>query len=183
MYTLFHSPIGRLVLCADDKALLGIYFEEQYFEKQYFGKQYFEKQWEQNISPTGNSILQRTATQLEEYFSGRRLAFDIPLELSGTAFQQKVWQSLREIPYGHTWSYREQATRIGHPKAVRAVGSTNGRNPLPIILPCHRVIGTHGKLTGYAGGLERKMFLLELERRVLQDRFSNSQDGAFCESP
>lgn len=110
-----------------------------------------------------HSVLQLTMTQLTEYFSGRRKDFDLPLAASGTAFQQSVWQALREIPFGQTASYLDLAQSIKNPKAVRAVGSANGKNPISIVVPCHRVIGTNGKLTGYAGGLDRKLWLLEHE--------------------
>ncbi|PAS30562.1 cysteine methyltransferase, partial [Vibrio cholerae] len=101
----------------------------------------------------------------DEYFSGQRTQFELPLAASGTAFQQSVWHALCKIPYGEIWSYQQLAEAIGNPKAVRAVGLANGKNPISIIVPCHRVVGKNGQLTGYAGGLERKAFLLELEQR------------------
>lgn len=104
--------------------------------------------------------------QLDEYFAGRRRAFELELAPEGTPFQQRVWRELRAIPFGATISYRQLAERLGQPSAMRAVGAANGRNPIPIVVPCHRVIGRDGTLTGYAGGLERKRFLLELERRA-----------------
>ena len=104
--------------------------------------------------------------QLRAYFDGKRKEFDLPLVLDGTPFQEKVWRALAEIPYGRTVSYGQLAKSIGSPKAVRAVGAANGRNPLPIVLPCHRVIGSDGKLHGYAGGLDIKAALLDLERGV-----------------
>ena len=103
--------------------------------------------------------------QLREYFEGTRQVFDVPLALSGTPFQLKVWAALTDIPYGETITYGELAQRIGQPDAVRAVGAANGKNPVPIIVPCHRVIGSNGKLTGYGGGLPIKAALLDLERR------------------
>jgi methylated-DNA-[protein]-cysteine S-methyltransferase len=105
-----------------------------------------------------------TARQLGEYFAGERTAFDLPLRATGTAFEQRVWDELRDIPYGETTSYGAIARRLGHPRAARAVGRANGRNPLAIVVPCHRVIGASGALTGYAGGLDRKRALLALER-------------------
>ena len=105
--------------------------------------------------------------QLDEYFSGERQDFDLPLAVAGTTFQQRVWAALREIPYGETESYGELAARIGSPGASRAVGLANGRNPIGIIVPCHRVIGASGSLTGYGGGIERKRQLLDMEREVL----------------
>jgi methylated-DNA-[protein]-cysteine S-methyltransferase len=111
----------------------------------------------------GDPLLERVAAQIDEYFAGRRRAFDLPLAPRGTPFQRRVWDSLLEIPYGATQSYGAIARRIGQPTAVRAVGLANGRNPIAIIIPCHRVIGTDGSLTGYAGGLAIKRALLALE--------------------
>ena len=108
--------------------------------------------------------------QFAAWFAGQRQRFELPLSLHGTPFQLAVWQALAEIPYGQTRSYAQQAASLQRPKAVRAVGAANGRNPLPIILPCHRVIGSHGSLTGYAGGLERKRWLLAHEQQVLLHR-------------
>lgn len=110
-------------------------------------------------------LLEAAESQLEEYFQGRRDRFDLPFELRGTDFQKRVWSELANIPYGETWSYRELAAKVGSPGAVRAVGSANGRNPVSIFIPCHRVIRSTGELGGYAGGLDRKSFLLDLERR------------------
>jgi methylated-DNA-[protein]-cysteine S-methyltransferase len=109
------------------------------------------------------TILERVRTELDEYFAGGRVSFDIPLHLHGTPFQIRVWTALREIPYGTTLSYGELARRIGAPKAVRAVGAANGQNPVAIIVPCHRVIGANGDLTGFGGGIERKRWLLQHE--------------------
>ncbi len=114
---------------------------------------------------TAEGILRRAARQIQEYFAGTRREFDLPLAPGGNPFQQRVWTLLRGIPYGQTRSYGELARRLGRPGAARAVGSANARNPLPIVVPCHRVIGADGKLTGYYGGLRLKAFLLELERR------------------
>lgn len=105
--------------------------------------------------------------QLREYFAGKRETFDVPLALKGTPFQLDVWRELMNIPYGHTISYAELASRIGRPSAVRAVGAANGANPIPVIVPCHRVIGANGSLTGYGGGIQRKQWLLALEGRRL----------------
>lgn len=104
------------------------------------------------------------ATQVQSYFAGERFVFDVPLAPEGTPFQQSVWQALLTIPYGETCSYADIATTLNKPKAVRAVGAANGRNPIPIIIPCHRVIGSNGRLTGYAGGLDTKSYLLQLEQ-------------------
>jgi len=111
------------------------------------------------------TLVQRLAAELGEYFAGSRDAFDIPLDPRGTAFQERVWRQLLDIPYGAVMSYAEQAVSLGDPKAVRASASANGKNPIAILIPCHRVTGSDGSLTGYAGGLWRKRFLLELESR------------------
>src|SRR3546814_10405807 len=110
-----------------------------------------------------NAVLRETGAQLEAYFTGALQAFDLPLKPIGTAFQREVWSTLAEIPYGQTWSYGDVARRIGKPQAVRAVGAANGRNPIPIVVPCHRVIGADGSLTGFGGGLPAKQLLLTLE--------------------
>jgi methylated-DNA-[protein]-cysteine S-methyltransferase len=115
--------------------------------------------------PTADTL--RVIDQLADYFSGKRKEFDLELAPRGTAFQLAVWNALREIPYGDTISYAELARRIGKPSAVRAVGAANGANPIPVIIPCHRVIGSNGTLTGYGGGIERKQWLLALEGRRL----------------
>jgi methylated-DNA-[protein]-cysteine S-methyltransferase len=114
---------------------------------------------------TATAILNSTIRQLEEYFAGQRKAFDLPLAPDGTEFQRKVWQALLTIPYGETRSYRDIAEIIGCPKGYRAVGMANNRNPITIIIPCHRVIGADGSLVGYGSGIERKVYLLELEKR------------------
>jgi methylated-DNA-[protein]-cysteine S-methyltransferase len=113
-----------------------------------------------------DSLLTEVVTQLEEYFAGRRIAFDLPMTMVGTPFQRTVWRALCDIPFGETVSYGELAGRIGQPTASRAVGLANGRNPISIIVPCHRVIGANGSLTGYGGGLARKQHLLAFERQV-----------------
>lgn len=143
------TPIGVLRLECADGHLTRIEFEHQYSDAG---------------APTGgDAVLEECARQLSDYFAGRRRTFSLPLAPGGTAFQQAVWRALREIPYGESRSYRDIARAIGNPAAVRAVGAANGRNPLPIVVPCHRVIGSDGRLTGFAGGLEAKSFLLQLE--------------------
>ncbi len=118
----------------------------------------------------GISVLaQETMRQLDEYFAGQRQKFDLPLRFIGSDFQKRVWQSLLTIPYGETITYSEQSIRLGTPKAIRAIASANGANPISVIAPCHRVIGKNGKLTGYAGGLDVKQFLLDLEMRSKQN--------------
>ncbi len=115
---------------------------------------------------TSSGVLDDAAGQLDEYFAGDRRAFDLPLDIRGTAFQREAWRALAEIPYGDTRTYAAQAAAIGRPAAARAVGAANGRNPLSIVLPCHRVVGSNGSLTGFAGGLEAKASLLALEAAV-----------------
>lgn len=152
-YTEHRSPVGTLLLAATAKGLSGLYFEEHKYFK---GKE----GWQQDDS---HALLKQAACQLDEYFSRQRKAFDLSLDLSGTPFQRAVWQELMEIPFGRTGSYAQHALRIGNPAAVRAVGTAIGRNPVSIIVPCHRIIGAAGGLAGYAGGLERKRYLLALE--------------------
>ena len=152
-YTYYQSPYGQMTIQANDTGLLGAWFEIQTTQPQDLGAYSDE-----------HAVLNQTKLQLEEYFSGRRTQFDLPLAAKGTDFQQSVWQALCKIPYGETWSYQQLADEIGNPKAVRAVGLANGKNPISVIVPCHRVIGKNGKLTGYAGGVETKEKLLQLER-------------------
>jgi methylated-DNA-[protein]-cysteine S-methyltransferase len=153
-YIEHESPLGPLLIAASDRGLRGVYFEQhQHFD----GKQ----DWQHAAD---HVLLNAAAHQFDEYFARRRTSFDLPLDIIGTAFQLAVWQELMKIPFGQTASYAQQAQRIGNPKAVRAVGAANGRNPVSIVVPCHRVIGTNGSATGYAGGLERKRYLLALEQ-------------------
>jgi methylated-DNA-[protein]-cysteine S-methyltransferase len=151
------SPLGRLVLAATERGLRGVYFDEH---------KYFAGVGDWHRDP-GHQWLGRAAAQLDEYFSGDRMDFDIPLDLSvsGTGFQRSVWDALRALPFGSTASYGEIAARVARPSAIRAAGTAMGRNPVSIIVPCHRVVGVSGALSGYAGGLERKRFLLALEKR------------------
>lgn len=152
LYTSMRSPIGELLLLGDGDALCGLYMQE--------GRKPVEiaPRWERSAAPFTD-----VQAQLREYFAGERVAFDTPLAMSGTPFERRVWRALTDIPYGQTVSYGEIATRVGQPSAARAVGLANGRNPIAVIVPCHRVIGANGTLTGYGGGLERKRLLLELE--------------------
>lgn len=152
-YTYYQSPHGQMTIQANDIGLLGAWFEIQTTQPQELG-----------AYSDDHAILNQAKIQLEEYFSGSRTQFDLPLAAKGTDFQQSVWQALCKIPYGETWSYQQLADEIGNPKAVRAVGLANGKNPISVIVPCHRVIGKNGKLTGYAGGVETKEKLLQLER-------------------
>lgn len=146
MEAVISSPIGNLLIVELDNNLVSVGFTEN------------------NITSSPNTeLLSKSKTQLDEYFSGARQNFDLPLDPSGTDFQKKVWQELLAIPYGTTVSYQEVANRLGDPKCIRAAARANGQNPIAIIIPCHRVIGTHGEMTGYAGGIERKKELLTLE--------------------
>lgn len=147
----YASPVGRLTLVASETGLRAV-------------------RWPNDSSPNEarlgrNEMIVRTAEQLDQYFAGQRREFDLPLEAVGTPFQMSVWNVLRSIPYGSTMSYGEQAAALGDAKKARAVGSANGRNPLAIVVPCHRVIGSSGSLTGFAGGTKSKKFLLDLEKR------------------
>jgi len=153
-FTHMESPVGRLLLAGGRAGLKWIGFSE--------GRAAIKP--EPDWLPS-DQYLTEAIRQLDAYFRGELRSFDLPLVLEGTTFQKTVWQELLKIPYGATVSYREIARRIGKLKAVRAVGAANGRNPLPIVVPCHRVIGSDGSLTGYGGGLQIKEFLLELERR------------------
>jgi len=146
------SPVGPLTLAGRDGHLMHLRMEDQTYEPSRDG-------WE-----VDDSAFPEVVEQLAEYFAGERTDFELSLDLVGTAFQRTVWTALREIPYGQTCSYGEIARKIGSPGASRAVGLANGHNPIGIIVPCHRVIGANGSLTGYGGGLERKRMLLDLEK-------------------
>ncbi len=128
---------------------------------------YYDDDPPESLDQPQHPVLKKTIDQLNEYFDGKRKTFDIPLILKGTNFQQKVWKQLQQIPYGQKITYSELATRLGDPQKARAVAGANGLNPIPIIIPCHRVIGADNKLTGYSGGIERKQFLLQLEGALL----------------
>jgi methylated-DNA-[protein]-cysteine S-methyltransferase len=151
LYSKTDSPIGELLLTGDGTALTGLYMQAGRRKR-------IDRSWERSDSAFANAV-----AQLGEYFDGRRREFDLPLAPRGAEFQIRAWHALREIPYGETVSYGEQARRIGQPDAARAVGAANGQNPIAVIVPCHRVIGADGKLTGFGGGLERKRLLLDLE--------------------
>ncbi len=153
-YHLCPSPLGDLLLVASAQGLTGLYFIDQQYLPQKTADWIRDDEWPAFVT---------ARSQLAGYFAGERRAFELPLAPAGTPFQQAVWMKLREIPYGATTSYGVIAARLGQPTASRAVGAANGRNPIGIIVPCHRVIGRSGTLTGYAGGLERKQALLELE--------------------
>lgn len=149
-YQLLDTPIGTLRLVSQDNKLARVEFPGQH-------------QIQPDEQPQNDSIITAAANQLREYFAGERKNFELPLAPGGTEFQREVWACLQAIPFGEVRSYRDIAQAVGRPKAVRAVGAANGRNPIPIIVPCHRVIGSDGSLTGFAGGLEMKKVLLNLE--------------------
>ena len=154
---IIESPIGRLYLAGTVDGLTSLWFTKQMKERP------------RNLACRGQAgrILEEAQRQLTEYFDGARKDFDLPLEFHGTRFQKEAWRGLLTIPYGQTVSYGEQARRIGRPKAVRAIGTANGANPIAVIVPCHRVIGANGSLTGYGGGMETKQKLLALENPTL----------------
>ena len=158
VHATFSSPLGTVLIAATDKGLAGLWFEGQrHLPAELTGTRVWPK------DPT-HPVLEQTVAQISEYFAGHRRRFDLALDLvRGTVFQRSVWQALQAIPPGKTLSYGEISAKMGNPGAVRAVGAAIGRNPISIIVPCHRVIGASGALTGYAGGLERKKALLELE--------------------
>lgn len=151
-YTHIESPIGPLLLTSDGTSVTRLYMNESYVDPSW--------------SSAPCAVLEEAVRQLKAYFSGDRRDFDLPLDGAGTGFQKTVWRELALIPYGVTISYGELARRIGQPSASRAVGLANGRNPISIVVPCHRVIGANGTLTGYGGGLDNKRWLLEHESRV-----------------
>jgi len=158
-YRWIDSPLGRLLVAGDREGLRSIAFDRG--DRRCMP----ESDWIRD-----DGLLVDPASQLEAYFAGQLVRFDLDLAPTGTPFQLAVWEALETVPYGKTVSYGEIAIRIGKPTAVRAVGTANGANPLPIVIPCHRVIGKDGSLTGYGGGLDLKAFLLELERSVAHPR-------------
>ncbi|MBC7714688.1 MAG: methylated-DNA--[protein]-cysteine S-methyltransferase [Rhizobacter sp.] len=151
-YKTMTSPIGIITLVASEGALIALYVKDEEKPKMAGA-----------VKNDSHKILALASKQLNEYFSGKRKNFDLPLSPEGTEFQNKVWDALLKIPYGEVWSYGKQAVYLKSPNAQRAVGGANGKNPIPVIIPCHRVIGSTGKLTGFAGGMEMKIFLLKLE--------------------
>lgn len=148
------SPIGPIQLAGDERGLAHVVFARERHPRR--GREH----WRRDEAP-----LREAKRQIEAYLAGELRDFDLPLRIEGSAFQQRAWLALRSIPYGETRSYAEQARLIGAPSAVRAVGAANGRNPLPLVLPCHRVIGADGALTGFGGGIEAKRWLLAMEAR------------------
>ena len=164
-YQHLDTPIGTLRLASNGIQLLKIEFEGQY---------------NNDVVETSDAVLVNCAHQLTDYFAGKRQRFELALWTKGTPFQQAVWDALADIPYGELRSYKDIAHSINNPAAVRAVGAASGRNPLPIVVPCHRVIGSNGSLTGFAGGLEAKRVLLQLEARLTHDAATkNSIESAW----
>ena len=160
-YHYHNTSIGELLLAGDGDYLSLLGFPRGKMQRRH------EPEWSKDAAPFAD-----TCFQLDAYFAGELKEFDLPLMPKGTVFQESVWQALTEIPYGETWSYGQLAAKIGKPKASRAVGAANGMNPIPVIIPCHRVIGASGKLTGFGGGIETKQFLLELESGQIAPRLN-----------
>ncbi|HEX6931107.1 MAG TPA: methylated-DNA--[protein]-cysteine S-methyltransferase [Streptosporangiaceae bacterium] len=158
-HTVIDSPIGPLTLIADHGRLAGVFMQVKRYEPD-------AETLGAAVAAGSEPVLAEAARQLDGYFGGELTEFDLPLTLDGSTFQRSVWAALQDIPYGGTISYGELARRIGQPSASRAVGLANGKNPVSIVVPCHRVIGADGSLTGYGGGMDRKRFLLALEQRV-----------------
>ncbi|MFM0597928.1 MULTISPECIES: methylated-DNA--[protein]-cysteine S-methyltransferase [Paraburkholderia] len=170
-YKLMDSPVGQLKLVANGERLAAILWENDKPNRVRLGT---------SIEANDRPILIESERQLNEYFAGKRQAFDLALDFQGTEFQKKVWHALLTIPFGQTRSYKEIALQIGNVNAVRAVGAANGKNPISIVAPCHRVIGASGELTGFAGGLANKMLLLSLEAG--QTSLEAAADGAIATS-
>lgn len=152
-YDTYRSPQGPMLITATPKGLAGVYFK---------GQKHFpdSRPWRRD---SRHPVLRRARRELGEYFAGKRTRFDVPLDPQGTAFQRKVWKAIGKVTFGRTLTYGELARRAGHPGSARAAGAATGRNPIGIIVPCHRILGANGALTGYAGGLSRKRKLLALE--------------------
>lgn len=169
----YESSLGKLLMQSDGQVLTGLHFHDEKHAPR------LEADWRFD---TDLPVFERTRIQLDEYFAGTRRVFDVPIRPMGTAFQQRVWEVLLRIPYGVTTTYGAMARDLGQPTAMRAVGAANGRNPISIIVPCHRAIGADGTLTGYAGGLHRKRALLELESTTMP-LFGNVAAGAVGRMP
>jgi methylated-DNA-[protein]-cysteine S-methyltransferase len=169
-FKIIDSPVGRLTLIAREEKLAAILWEEDKPDRVKPGVLEEDQ---------AHPILCKTECQLNEYFAGKRKVFELDLDFAGTDFQKKVWRALLTIPFGETRSYSDIAHQIGNPKAVRAVGAANGRNPISIIAPCHRVIGMNGSLTGFAGGLETKRILLKLEAIEINPNTHSAQQLLF----
>lgn len=175
-YTWIESPVGKLLLTSDGTALTGLYLK---------GQKHFPHSLANWHEAAAIESFIQTQHQLTEYFAHQRQMFELPLRPEGTPFQEEVWQHLRQIPFGQTISYSTLAQRVGKPTAFRAVGAANGRNPISIIVPCHRVVGSTGKLTGYAGGLDRKHWLLHHEQaeQALNNPSQQTTLPLFADSP
>lgn len=169
VFSFMNSPVGKLKLVASPKGLAAILWENDNPDRVRLGEMH---------EHDSNPIIEQAKTELKEYFAGKRHEFSLALDFEGTEFQRKVWSALLTIPFGTTRTYTQIAEQIGKPKAIRAVGAANGKNPISIVAPCHRVIGTSGSLTGFAGGLAHKAYLLQLEggdqARQQQIEFSQS---------
>ena len=167
VYSEMPSPVGKLTLLASSQGLYAIFWEKDLKDR------FCKKKIASLKKSHTHKIIQKTKKQLREYFAGKRHKFVLPLVLVGTPFQLKAWCELSKIPYGKTMSYSEQAKKMGNANKARAVGMANSRNPISIVIPCHRVIGKNGKLTGFAGGLDKKKYLLELEvqKKKLESKF------------
>jgi methylated-DNA-[protein]-cysteine S-methyltransferase len=150
---LYDSPVGKLLITGNDKFITGVAFYRETGSKP--------------PAPPANDIEKKCARELDEYFAGRLFNFTVPLQPEGTAFRKRVWDALEKIPYGKTISYKELAAVLGNPKASRAVGGANHHNPIVLLIPCHRVIGADGSLTGFGGGMEAKAFLIKHEKSFL----------------
>lgn len=158
---MFDSPLGTIYLCSTKKGLCLLEFDDQKRIESHFIQ--FKKYWDIELAEKETKITAKTKQQLEAYFNNQLTVFDIPLDIAGTDFQLNVWNELLKVPFGITRSYKEQAIAVGNLKAIRAVATANGENRISIIIPCHRIIGSDGSLTGYGGGIWRKQQLLELE--------------------
>jgi methylated-DNA-[protein]-cysteine S-methyltransferase len=154
-YCFTPSSLGNVLLVANGDALCGVYFDDQKYLPP------IDPAWEEDDR---SEVLRAARRELDQYFAGSRKVFDLPLAPNGTSFQRAVWNAIAQVPWGKTLTYAELASRAGHPGSARAAGAATGRNPLSIIVPCHRIVGSDGSLTGYAGGLDRKQKLLALER-------------------
>lgn len=164
VYKKVSSPVGKLTLVASDKGLVAVLWENDKPTR---------VRLPELVEKKSHSLLLEAERQLKQYFTGKRKKFSVPLDMRGTHFQRSVWQALLDIPFGETRTYGELAKQLGNPQAMRAVGAANGKNPISIIVPCHRVIGSGGKLSGFAGGLEAKERLLNLEQE--RSRHDSSQ--------
>ncbi|MGC4096395.1 MAG: methylated-DNA--[protein]-cysteine S-methyltransferase [Nitrospira sp.] len=156
-YDYYQSPRGRMMLVADDHALTGVYFTGQKYHPR------IDKAWKRADT---HAPIRQAKRELSEYFEGERTRFTVNVAPQGTPFQRAVWKAIAGVPFGHTLAYGQLAARAGYPGSARAAGAATGRNPISIIVPCHRIVGSNGSLTGYAGGVAKKRALLELEERI-----------------